>query len=103
MASEIRQMPESVFELSTGAGRRTRKCLCAYADGELYASPRLIGMSDTEAMLCVIYDGFRCLMTAKNHVLVSVAWMMKEKPRLADDLQKFAEIARKATRSEEGA
>ena len=103
MASEVRQMPESLFELSTAAGRKTRKCLCAYKDGELYASPRLIGMSDCEAMLCVTYDGLRCLMTAKNHVLVSVAWMMKEKPTLAVDLQKFVDIARKATSSEEEA
>jgi hypothetical protein len=96
-------MPESLFELSTGAGRKTTKILCAYKDGELYSSPRLIGMSDTEAMVCVTYDGLPCLMTGKYQVLVSVAWMMKEKPSLADDLQKFVDMAHKATSSEEGA
>ena len=93
-------MPGSVFELSTVTGRRTNKCLCAYKCGELYASPRLIGMSDVEAMLCATYDGVSCLMAGK-HVLVSVAWMIKEKPRMACDLRKFVDMAQKATSTTE--
>jgi hypothetical protein len=57
-------------------------------------------MSDVEAMLCAAYDGVSCLMAGK-HVLVSVEWMIKEKPRMADDLRKFVGMAQKATSTTE--
>ena len=83
---------DCVFEISFGCGRKKKTCVCAYKDGELYASPKIIGMSDMYAMMCMGYDALSFTMTEEG--LVSpVSWMMKERPHLADELQKFCEMA----------
>ena len=89
---------DCVFEISIGQGRKAKKCACAYRDGNLYASPRLIGMSDMEAALCVLHDGMGVTQTCLG-VVVPVWWMIKERPKFADDLNKFSEMASDLTSS----
>jgi hypothetical protein len=86
---------DCVFEVSSGFGRGKKTCVCAYKGGELYASPKIIGMTDMAAMMCMGYDGLSCLMT-ESGLVSPVSWMMKEKPDLADDLEKFCEMAERS-------
>jgi hypothetical protein len=89
---------DCVFEISSGEGRKARRCACAYRDGKLYASPNLIGMSDMEAALCVAHDGMDITQTCLG-VVVPVWWMIKERPKFTDDLNKFSEMADELTSS----
>lgn len=89
---------DCVFEISSGHGRKTKRCACAYRNGVLHASPRLIGMSDMEAALCVMHDGL-CVTQTSLGVVVPVWWMAKERPKFADDLNKFSEMASDLTSS----
>jgi hypothetical protein len=52
-------------------------------------------MTDVAAMMCMGYDGLSCVMT-ESGLVAPVWWMIKEKPNLTDDLQKFSEIAERS-------
>lgn len=82
-----------VFELSTGSGRSKLKCLFCLVEGEVLASPKVIGMSDKEAHLCMMYDRIGFVLN-KKHLLAPISWMIKEKPQFSDDLRKLSEMAR---------
>jgi hypothetical protein len=64
----------------------------AKSDGAIFVHPVLAGMSETETLLCLGYDGTPAV-NIDGHLYAPLSWLVNEKPKFAETLKALAESA----------